>query len=665
MRTFARLSVPIAAAALLLCGAAARAGQLTPTDAPHALGARVAESMRVHTSSGVTRFDVANPDAPSSRASRDNADCAGKNGRAAEATGGYELKNRVIVRTRDVAALRARIGGGLALRPLIPERGYWVIQTETVRDAIALTDTLQSEGGFDEVSVDVLRPWVLRTLPNDPFIGTQWHLINNVTTLNDINIEPAWNLGYTGAGVVVGIVENAWQHAHPDLASNFHADASQTGGTVTAHATSVAGLVAEAGNNSLMGVGVAYGAWISDQIYGTDQETADALLFRNDLNDIKTNSWGPPDTARVFVMPQVIRTAIEEGIDSGRGGLGEIYVWAAGNGGANNDRTDYDPFVSSRYTIAVGAIGDLDTSPFYNERGSSMMVVAPSSGNIRSIYTTTSGSGWTSSFGGTSAASPIAAGVVALMLEARPDLTWRDVQHVLIETTRINDPNNADWTLNGAGYLVNQHYGFGAVDAGAALTLTETWQNLPHEVLEDSGVVAVDSAIPDEDPNGVVATAVLDQNIRVETVELTLNVQTPFIGDLKISITAPSGVESLFTEQRTSDSQDNYVDYTFTSFRHWGENSAGQWSVKIADLSAGDIAQWDDFRLTVHGTPLCPGDLTGEGDINLDDLATLLAAYGACEGDAGFEPAADFDNNGCITLSDLAVFLSRYGQSCN
>jgi len=467
-----------------------------------------------------------------------------------------------------------------------------------------------------------------------------------------------------GAGVVVGIVENAWQHDHPDLAANYNAEASQTGGSVTGHATSCAGIVAEVAFNDLMGAGIAYGAQISDQLFGTEAETATALAYRNDLNDIKSNSWGPPDGGWIAYLPPVVKAAFEQSVATGRDGRGEIFVWAAGNGGASNDRVDYDPYASSRYTIAVGAIGDQDIRADYNERGSSLLVVAHSSGNVRSIATTTNHSGWTRRFGGTSASCPLVAGVIALMLQANPDLTWRDVQHVLIESARKNDPNHPNWKTNGAGYEVNYHYGFGAVDAGAAVRLAERWINVPHELVVDSGVIDVGRPIPDNDPNGLTESVEIAGDIRIETVELILNVETTFVGDLEIILTAPSGLRSVFARQRSVDGTDNYTDYVFTSFRHWGEHSAGMWQVYIADLAPSDTATWIDYRLVFHGTPACPGDLDGDGQIGLADVEALLLTYRACEGEPEFDPAADLNNDRCIDLADLAWVLSVFGQDC-
>ncbi len=636
-----------------------------------AVGARAddgpTKTTAVRTSAGVKHLLVDQPNARKSKAWR---------GRAAQQTvaarealnddGDLRLTNGVIVRverTDDLAAL----AGGRNVTPVLPKLGYWRVETDTVGEAIELADALAVERDALLSAVDVEWPWVTREVPSDPYLDEQWHLINTTDPQFDVNADAAWNLGYSGAGVVLGVVELAWQNTHPDLAGNYNEDASIVrSGSPSSHATRVAGVAAAVGNNDVMGAGVAYGADLSILMYGNESETASALGQKNNLNDIKSNSWGPTDNGQLAEMAETIREAIEDGVTSGRDGRGVIYVWAAGNGGLYSDRVDYDPFASSRYTIAVSSIGDADMVTSYDEPGCAVLAVTQSNGNGRGIATTTTTSSWTTSFGGTSAAAPLAAGVVALMLEANPQLTWRDVQHILLETTRKNDVDHADWATNGAGYEVNYYYGFGAIDAGAAVLAAEDWRRVPHEIAVDTGVIAVDpnvALIPDNDPVGVTQSVVVADDITIESVELILNASSTFIGDLDIELTAPSGMVSTFSEKR-GDSQEDLVGVTFTSLRHWGEGSAGEWSVRIADRASQDRTTWQDYQLVFHGTPACPGDLSANGTIDIDDVTDILAVYGTYEGDAAFDPAADLNNNGCIDLADLQVVLAYYGSVC-
>ena len=76
------------------------------------------------------------------------------------------------------------------------------------------------------------------------------------------------------------------------------------------------------------------------------------------------------------------------------------------------------------------------------------------------------------------------------MLEANPNLTWRDVRHILVETSAKNNPTDSDWTVNGAGYEVNHKYGFGSIDAEAAVNAAKTWDTVAPEVSAISKAIA-------------------------------------------------------------------------------------------------------------------------------------------------------------------------------
>ena len=620
----------------------------------------------VTTARGPAVFLLDAPDAAVSTARLDALERVGKDGMPASPLAGYVVTNRVVVR---LAADRPSMPGLVRsaslpnLTPIEGAPGYYTVTADTVAEAIELADALSGDDAYAEAYLDISAPKVLR-LPSDPGFAQQWHLVNTDLPVADIAAQPAWDAGYTGAGTVVGILEGGWQYAHPDLAANYYAAATQSGGYASSHGTSCAGVVAAVPDNGQGGVGLAYDAQISGQIYGSDSQTAAAFGYRNDLNDIKSNSWGPADDGTVTYLSSVERTAIETGVASGRGGLGEIFVWAAGNGGTG-DRVDYDPYASSRYTIAIGAIGDGDYRAYYNETGSSMFAVAHSSGNSRGIYTTTSGSSYTSSFGGTSSASPLAAAAVALMLDANPALTWRDVQHVIANSARINDAADSGWTTNAAGHDISYDYGFGAIDAYAAATTAANWTNVEPEVVADTGVIAVNQSIPDNNATGLTKTVEITDDVNVESVELILNVDTTYVGDLRITLTSPSGTESLLAAER-ADPRDNYVDYIFTTVRNWDELSTGMWTVKVADQGPDDFATWIDYRVKVYGTAAAAptaGDVNCDGAINYGDIDPFVMAltdpghyaemYPECD-----RMRADVNGDGLVNNADIDPFVA-------
>lgn len=308
----------------------------------------------------------------------------------------------------------------------------------------------------------------------------------------DINVGSVWNDKIFGNGVVVGVFEpgGAFETDHPDLEANVHEFLEYLAGGTDDHATAVAGLIGAVANNGQGGSGVAPGVTLvpmGGASLFNRQNNVNAFVFAMENGiDIVNNSWGPFDTRTLAAMTPAELLALNDAIQFGRDNKGVIFVWAAGNGGAasyNDGFTDYgvwdtaayDGYVNSRFTIGVtivdhdGRYGNSDgTVTSYGEMSSAVLVAAPSGSvfyNIgddaligSGIFTTdTTGEGglnqtgfsttdrdfvedinYTSRFNGTSASSPIVSGVVALMLEANPELTWRDVQEILVRSARQN-----------------------------------------------------------------------------------------------------------------------------------------------------------------------------------------------------------------------------------
>lgn len=626
-------------------------------------GTQKSNSIGVRTPRGVERFQIEATNSVSSPAQRLNDDMASKEGVAPAPTPGYTLSHRVIVSPIPDDEIFP-----FPIQPMKFAPNHGVITTSSVGHAITLADELKQSGKFDNVYVDMRSP-VADRLPVDPSFLMQWHLINLLNPGVDSRVAGVWAKGFTGTSTIIGILEAGFQTTHPDLAANFNAEYSMTGGITSGHATAVAGIAAAVAGNGIGGVGVAYDAQITKLVYGVASDTANALGWRNDVHSVKNNSWGPLDNGTIATISSVELEALSQSVN-GRNGFGTIIVWAGGNGAAANDRVDYDPYASSRFAIAVGAINDLDKRSIYSEPGASLLVVAPSSGGPtpghRSIFTTTAGSGFTSTFGGTSAAAPIVSGVVALLLDAVPYLSWRDVQHILVDTARRCDPHSPTWQLNGAGLLVSYDYGYGAIDAMAALNLAERWHPMSNEKVWSSNVVPVAQEIPDNSQIGRSVTIPVSTDMVAEAIELKLNVSTTYVGDLAITLRSPSGTESILALSR-SDSNDNLVNQIFTTKRHWGERTGGNWRVTIKDLRAGDIATWHDFTLNVYGH--CPSDVNRDGVVDVLDLLDFIESYNACEGQAspcfGSNPvAADYNRDGEIDVLDLLDLMQDLAGGC-
>ena len=99
-------------------------------------------------------------------------------------------------------------------------------------------------------------------------------------------------------------------------------------------------------------------------------------------NQIYSCSWGPPDDGQAMDAPGIlIKRAMVNGVQNGRGGKGSIYVFASGNGAGRGDNCNFDGYTNSIYSITIGAIDRKGLSPYYSERCCAQMVVTYSSGS--------------------------------------------------------------------------------------------------------------------------------------------------------------------------------------------------------------------------------------------------------------------------------------------
>jgi subtilisin family serine protease len=341
----------------------------------------------------------------------------------------------------------------------------------------------------------------------------------------------------------------------------------------------------------------------------TDSDEATGISYRSDINHIYSNSWGPTDDGKRLEGPgNLAKLALENAIRNGRGAKGSIYVWAGGNGRTSGDNCNYDGWANSRYTIAVAAVDDTGKQAWYSEECSALVISAPSSGRTTSITTTdllgtkgSSSSDCTSKFGGTSAAAPLVAGVVAQILSANPRLGWRDVQHILISTAKRVDITDSDWQRNGAGFYVSHKYGFGLVNADAATSLALRYTNKrPFNTL-DSRVIRVGQNIPDNLAGSVTQEWRITSPLTVEHVEIIIDATHPARGDLVISLTSPYGTKSRLAEKR-NDIKADYANWKFMSIFSWGESAQGVWKLTIQDSKPGNTGRLNSWQLIIYGT---------------------------------------------------------------
>ena len=514
--------------------------------------------------------------------------------------------------------------------------GAWIVDVNPFEASEMFEQQIlngEIEAAYPLVENQMLPRWV----PNDPKFPDQWHLQNTGQTSGvsgeDVNITGAWN-SYKGTGVVIGIVDDGLDWNHPDLDDYYEStldydycqdDGDPSPASNKAHGTASAGVAAGVGDNNLGVSGSAPMAGLAGlkliACSTTDVRESSALAHERQDIDIYSNSWGPSDDGETLEGPgPLMYDAMENDALLGRGGLGNIITWAAGNGLDDNDNSNYDGYANLRYTIAVTAVTHYGVQSYYAEPGANILVASPSNGDGEGITTTDNqGSGgytsndYTDTFGGTSSATPLVSGVIALMLEANPSLTWRDVQHILVHTSRQNDASASvnSWATNGAGHDVSHKYGFGVVDAGAAVTLSETWTTVSDESSATTGTLTCSQCnIQDNNANLVTVNTMVSEPIKAENVDVIVDITHQSRGDLEVILTSPSGTQSVLSEKHNDGGAD-YNNWRFSTVHNWDEDCRGEWTLTVEDKRSGNIGTLDSWELVVYGSEL---DIDSDGD---------------------------------------------------
>ncbi|MCU0514651.1 MAG: S8 family serine peptidase, partial [Anaerolineae bacterium] len=506
----------------------------------------------------------------------------------------------------------------------------------------AAPDPARVEGVLQAVPQPLLYP-ELFALPVDPLFPSQWHLRNTGqsggTPGEDVRAVAAWNAGYTGRGVALAVVDEGVEYTHPDLAPHYAPALSQDfSGALPdpdpmpalpgqGHGTAVAGLAAAAADGVACGVGVAYEATLSAIRFGiptTDSRIATFLSFARADNAIYTSSWGfaGGSTINPGLLPFTL-AALAANTTAGRGGAGNIYVFAGGNSAALGENAGRSALLTSRHVIAVAATDSQGRRTFYSEPGSVILVNAP--GGTGDMVTTdrVGGAGYTpgdctGTFTGTSAAVPVVAGSVALLLQAQPALTWRDVQYLLSQSARHNDPADPGWLLNSAGYRFHTAYGYGQVNAAAAARLASGWETVPPAApVVSSGVLAVGQPVPDNAPaSPLTVTATfsdpLNEHLVVEHVEVRVALPHPRHGDIAAVLVSPAGTRLPLMTRRPAAIQTataNYQNTLWLSVAHRGEAALGTWRLELTDNAAGQTGTLTTWELRLYGVPALPQDV--------------------------------------------------------
>ena len=373
--------------------------------------------------------------------------------------------------------------------------------------------------------------------PNDQLYNSQWHLeargVDGQVLAPSINAREAWAIS-KGENILIAVADSSVELNHPDLLPatlgqphfNFENQTTNANPSTTSdhHGTSVAGLAAARGFNE---IGIAGSAPMANlagwrMLTASSAAVADMFRFHSNSVSVQNHSWSF-GRKQLTDIAHIEKVAITNALTHGRGGKGVVMVRASGNARFENpgdvgrfpriaivgDAND-DGYLHRPGTILVAAVRTTGRVTAYSTPGACVLVAAGSGDDNTTGLVTTDLVGdaganrincinisncWNyafnfSSFTGTSASSPVIAGVAALILGANTNLTYRDVQQIMLLSARHSDFADTDLQTNGAGLTITHNVGYGVPDAGEAVRLAKLWTNRPpvQEVSYNAGI---------------------------------------------------------------------------------------------------------------------------------------------------------------------------------
>lgn len=516
----------------------------------------------------------------------------------------------------------------------------FILQVKNPKDTMKLANKYHESDLTEFAEPNFITEVQKAALPNDEFIDEQWHLHNikqgGGLDGEDVSAKEAWDFTVGSPNITIAIIDDGVDIDHPDLQSNiwknpdesepdihgwnFYDDNNnprpqkfsppyhELGGN-DSHGTPCAGVAAAYGDNETGVAGIAYRCkilpvkvFLGDDLV-TSEILANAIRYAGQKADVLSNSWSAPPSSDV-------EQAIKEVVQTGRGGKGAPVFVATGN-----DFKDFISFPASvPESIAVGASDNKGRRSYYSNYGEGIDFVAPSSGGTKGIFTTDisiSGRGFNvgdinkgdaaglyyNSFGGTSSATPLAAGIAALILSVNPDLRWDQVRSYMRNTADKIDLANGDYEN---GYSLQ--YGYGRVNAYRALKTVQEDKNGTHVI---SKQVSPALLIPDHNLEGIISSINIEEEGTISLIEeIYVNISHTYLGDLYVSLIAPGNKEIDLHQGQGGIAENLIKTYTISNTSALeqlvGKGVRGNWLLKVVDRSPQNIGIINSWGLKIR-----------------------------------------------------------------
>ncbi len=538
------------------------------------------------------------------------------------------------------------------------EHLYGTSATNPDSDEDYIPDGIEVLNATDPLNGDEDGDGVSDGLEGDPFFKYQWYIksLGNIvantvgvsTSIgDDLHILDVYHsvLGnHDGHNTIVQVVDTGVELKHEDLdvdlSNSFNAvtkgnDPTATGRVTndptsplnTGHGTAVAGIIAAKTNNGLGIRGIVPRAKIAGSNWLEDQSLGELdRVWYSQINDdnitVCNNSWGT-----YYLKDKSFERILALGSEQLRYGLGRIYVFAAGNARESYGNANLSYLTNNPYVVTVASLNAADKFASYSNPGSSILVSAYGGEHYYTGPTimTTSLTGesyyedelngrkgvitvdedrtksYTYAMNGTSSAAPMVSGSIALVLDACPSLSWRDVKRLIANSATKVDKLNPEWITNAAGLHYNINYGYGKINPLKMIQMCRSQYFEPLPDLEiQRAAFSYNTAIPD---NNTTITKVLPFNhdMQIEWVGLTIDTDHPFAGDLEVNLISPMGTKVNIISPNELKFAAYDGGFRFSSVAYIDENAEGKWYVEITDRLLGDAGVLKGITLEVYG----------------------------------------------------------------
>ncbi len=525
-------------------------------------------------------------------------------------------------------------------------------------DGDYISDAEELKSGSDPFDGDENNNGIKDGIDNDPLLFLQWHLhsegtivnnTNNVATIvgNDLDIFSVnAKIPTSLSKPKIQVIDTGVEAAHEDLEVDMNLSSNAINGSndptateepslydktdplVIGHGTAVAGIIAAKVQNGLGVRGIVPGGVIvgSNWLENGQINKLEDLWYYSDAAktcSISNNSWGA-----YYIDDESFEQIMELAVTNLRDKKGRIFVVAAGNEREEYGNANLSYITNNPYAFAVGALNYKNRYASYSNPGANLLVMAYGGERYYESPTiaTTLLSGksyyaselysakgaltddadgtksYTVAMNGTSAATPMVSGILALTLEACPSLSWRDLKYLVAKTATRVDQNDTTWIQNSAGIWHSNNYGFGLIDANEMISQCQSgyFKPLPQEKIITSEYKTINLNIPDNNTS-VTATLTIEENIFIEWVGLVFKSDHTFSGDLNIDLISPSGTKSRIISSNDIKFDGYAKGFRFSSLAFLDEDSRGVWKIVVRDAQKADNGVFESAQLIIRG----------------------------------------------------------------